>query len=93
MRFILLNIIEAYWFLIPPGKRRKCLFKKRCSQHVFDVTKKEGLLKGIRSLNYRLKHCRPGYYIINGKNGKLLISARNGVFDENEISDRIFKDN
>jgi len=93
MRFILLSIIQAYWYLIPPRKRRKCLFKKSCSRYVFDVTKEEGLLKGIKSLNYRLKHCRPGYFIINGKEGMLLISAHNEVFDNNEISERIFKDN
>ncbi len=58
---------------------------------MFDVTKEDGLLKGLKALQYRFKHCRPGYYIINGKEGKLLISARNEVFKSTEINQQILK--
>ncbi|MFD2586133.1 membrane protein insertion efficiency factor YidD [Croceitalea marina] len=91
MSILLLWLIKGYWLLIPPKKRNKCLFKKSCSRYVFDITKKDGLLKGLKALSCRFKHCRPGYYIINDKEGKLLISARNEVFKSTEINQRILK--
>jgi len=91
MKFLLLWLIKGYWFFIPPKKRNKCLFKKSCSHYVFDITKEDGLLKGLKALNCRFKDCRPGYYIINDKDGKLLISARNKVFKANKIKKEILK--
>jgi len=91
MKILLLFFIKMYWFLIPANKRKKCLFKKNCSHYVFDITKENGIIEGIKALNYRFKHCRSGYYIINGEAGELLISARNEVFDTNEINERILK--
>ncbi len=92
MRVILLGFIKTYWFLVPPKKRNRCLFKKSCSNYVFNISKEQGMLKGVKALLFRWKHCRPGYYIINGEDGKLLISARNEVFDKNEIDKRIFNE-
>lgn len=89
MRIVFLWIIKAYWFLIPPHKRNKCIFKESCSHYVFRITQKRGLIKGLAALNFRFKHCRPGYYIINGQDGKLLISARNGVFNIVKISESV----
>jgi len=91
MKILLLWLIKSYWLYIPPEKRNKCLFKKSCSHFVFDITKKDGLLKGLKALDYRFKHCRPGYYIINDKKNKLLISARNEVFKASEIKNEILK--
>ena len=91
MKFLLLGLIKSYWYLIPPKKRNKCLFKKSCSHYVFDIAKKDGLLKGLKALYFRFKHCRPGYYVINNKEEKLLISARNEVFKTTEINNRILK--
>jgi putative component of membrane protein insertase Oxa1/YidC/SpoIIIJ protein YidD len=92
MKFFLIWGIKAYWFLIPPQKRNKCLFKQSCSQYVYNIAIKEGGLKGVKALAYRYTHCRPGYDIIKEKNVKLLISAKNGVFTSNEIKDQILKD-
>lgn len=91
MRIVLLWLIKSYWLLIPTKKRNNCLFKKSCSNYVFDITKKDGIIKGLKALRYRFKHCRPGYYIINGIEGKLLITARNKVFSPNEIKNEILK--
>ncbi|MBM1105037.1 membrane protein insertion efficiency factor YidD [Aurantibacter crassamenti] len=91
MKILFLFCIKMYWFLIPENKRKKCLFKKSCSQYVFDITKENGIIGGVKALYFRFKHCRSGYYIINGEAGKLLISARNEVFDTNEINERILK--
>ena len=89
---LLLYFIKCYWRLIPPKKRRSCIFKKSCSHFVFEITKRDGSIKGLRALLYRMKHCRSGYYIINGVAGKLLISARNQIFDQTEIAERIFEE-
>lgn len=93
MKILLLILIKFYWFIIPADKRRKCIFKKSCSHYVFDITKKQGIIKGMKSLLHRFKHCRSGYYVIHGKNGRLLISAHNMVFDENEIDENILNSN
>jgi len=90
MRIVLLWLIKSYWLLIPPKKRNKCLFKKSCSNYVFDISKEEGMIKGLKALRYRFKHCRSGYYIINGVDGKILITAHNEVFDTSEIAERLF---
>jgi len=91
MSIVLLWLIKGYWLLIPPKKRNKCLFKKSCFHFVFDITKEDGLRQGLKALRYRYKHCRPGYYIINDKEGKLLISARNEVFKAKKIKNEILK--
>ncbi len=93
MKTLLMWLIKSYWFLIPPEKRNRCLFKKSCSHYVFDITNEDGILKGLKALYFRFKHCRSGYYIINSKDGKLFISARNEVFKPSEINDRILKKN
>lgn len=91
MKFFLICSIRCYWLLIPPRRRNRCLFKKSCSNYVFDITKEDGLIEGLRAFHYRFKHCRSGYYIINGEAGEFLISARNEVFDTNEINEKVLK--
>lgn len=91
MRIVLLWLIKSYWLLIPPKKRNKCLFKKSCSNYVFDIAKQDGLIKGLKALRYRFKHCRPGYYIFNDIEGKFLVTERNKVFSPKEIKNAIFK--
>ena len=93
MSMLLLGFIKGYWRLIPPKKRKKCIFKKSCSHHVYDITKEKGFLKGMKALKFRFKHCRPGYYVINDREGKLLISARNHEFKISEMNERVLMDN
>lgn len=89
MRIFIICIIKAYWFLIPAHKRNKCIFKESCSCHVYRVADKQGFLNGLKALYYRYLNFRPGYYIINGPEGKLFISARSGVFEMSEISEKL----
>ena len=72
MKIVLLLIIRIYWTLIPKQQRRKCLFKTSCSNYVYDETKKEGLLKGLKALKFRIKNCNPNYNIIKVNNFNIL---------------------
>ena len=89
MKIVLLLIIRIYWTLIPKQQRRKCLFKTSCSNYVYDETKKEGLLKGLKALKFRIKNCNPNYNIIKVNKESLLITSTNEVFKEQEISKSI----
>jgi len=86
---ILLIIIKLYWKYIPESKRKKCLFKKSCSNYVFEKTKKEGLISGVKALKFRIKNCNSNYNIININNESLLITSTNKIFKEQEISKSI----
>jgi len=89
MKILLLLIIKLYWRCIPASKRRKCLFKTSCSNHVFDKAKSEGLISGLRALQFRIKNCNANYNIIHVNGEKILISATQKTFKENELSSSI----
>ena len=61
MKFILLKIIQLYWYLIPETKRRKCIFEKSCSNHVYDELKQNGLKNGLKALTFRIRNCQPEF--------------------------------
>ncbi|NAS31989.1 membrane protein insertion efficiency factor YidD [Flavobacteriaceae bacterium R38] len=92
MKYSLLIAIKMYWFLIPESKRRKCIFKESCSQIVYKTLIQKGVWKGIQALKFRMKHCKPGYHVINIDGEQLLISINNTVFKEKEINKRVFED-
>lgn len=91
MKFILLFAIKLYWFLIPENKRRKCIFKTSCSNHIYDKTKKNGIINGLKELNFRIRNCHPKFDIYTDyKTGLKKMILRTGVIvDENEISERL----
>ena len=64
MRFVLILIIKIYWFVFPESKRRKCIYHKSCSKHVYDITMEKGLLNGFKELIYRIKTCKPNHEIV-----------------------------
>ena len=89
MRFLLLLIIRSYWILIPKNKRRKCLFKKSCSNYVYETTQVNGFIAGLKALCFRIQNCRPGYdLIIDPETGKKRMILRTGVMiDKEEIAE------
>lgn len=91
MRFLLLTIIQCYWFVVPKNKRRKCIFNKSCSNQVYDEAKKNGLKSGLKELNFRIKNCHPEFDIfIDHKTGRKKMILRSGVIvDENQIAKRL----
>lgn len=74
----MLRGIDLYW-LIPPSKRRACLFKESCSCHVYRITKKEGVMKGIYSLWKRIKQCRPQYSFYEDPTGMIWVILKDGT--------------
>lgn len=95
MKYLLLIIIKSYWLIIPAEKRRKCIFRTSCSQHVYSETLDKGIVSGVRAFRYRFKNCRSGAYCIeNPITGKLqIILPNNQILDEKEISERFKKNN
>ncbi|WP_210148404.1 membrane protein insertion efficiency factor YidD [Chryseobacterium scophthalmum] len=93
MKYLLLLIIKSYWFIIPASKRRKCIFRKSCSKHVYEETTSKGIISGLKALKYRFENCRAGAQIFeNPITGKLQITLLNNqILDEKEISERFTK--
>lgn len=92
MKNLLLLLIKMYWKIIPPSKRRKCIFKTSCSKHVYEKTVSEGLISGLKAFRYRFQNCRSGAYIIENPLGEIQIILPNQqTLNETEISDRFIK--
>ncbi|UTN04069.1 membrane protein insertion efficiency factor YidD [Flavobacterium bizetiae] len=93
MKFIILFGIRLYWILIPKSKRRKCIFKKSCSNYVFETTQKEGFIKGLKAFQFRYKNCRGNFQIFkNPINNQIqMILPSQIIIDKEEISDRLIK--
>lgn len=89
MKYILLFIIRVYWKVIPPHKRRQCIFRESCSHYVWRITVEEGFIAGIKAFLFRNKHCCPGYAIYKYQN-KYEIKTINGlILKEDEIAERL----
>ncbi|WP_286970018.1 membrane protein insertion efficiency factor YidD [Flavobacterium sp. UBA4854] len=91
MKTLVLSIIRCYWLLIPQSKRRKCIFRKSCSNYVFEITQKEGFIKGLKAFHFRYKNCRGNFSIfhnpIDNKIQMVLPSLL--IIDKEEIADRL----
>ena len=91
MKFFILLIIRLYWILIPQSKRRKCIFKKSCSNYVFETTQKEGFIKGLKAFQFRYENCRGNFSIFqNPIDNKIqMILPSQLIIDREEIADRL----
>ena len=85
MKYFLLFVIRVYW-IIPKKYRNTCLFRKSCSHFVFETTRNEGFLIGLKALAFRIKNCRPYYSLIVKNDTILMVSANHQVFEESEIA-------
>jgi len=91
MKYLLLLIIKMYWKVIPVKNRKKCIYRMSCSKYVFEETKENGFLKGIKALNYRYHNCRQGFELFNSPidGTKQLILPSGEILNENEIAKRL----
>jgi uncharacterized protein len=80
VRALLLLAIRAYWRLVPPSRRRTCLFAKSCSRHVYDIALAEGGKAGWLALRDRARACRPGYRALRTRDfdGEALLRLADG---------------
>ncbi|EDP98380.1 hypothetical protein KAOT1_14222 [Kordia algicida OT-1] len=90
MKYLLLIFIKAYWFLIPKSKRKKCIFRVSCSNHVYKTAMNKGFIAGCKAFKYRFYNCRHGYEIFkNPVNNEMQIKLRNNeVLNQKDIAER-----
>lgn len=92
MKSLLLFLIKMYWRVIPPSKRRKCIFRTSCSKYVYEKTTADGFISGLRALKNRFQNCRSGAGIIENPTGEIyIILPDQRVLNESEISERFIK--
>jgi len=91
MKNLILIAIQLYWKLIPAQKRRRCIFRKSCSHYVFDITKQEGFLKGIKAFQFRYQNCRSGFELFKNPmaNETQMILPSKVVVGSEEIAERL----
>lgn len=91
MKYIILFVIRIYWKTIPPSNRRKCIFKKSCSNYVFEITQKEGFLNGLKAFQFRYKNCRGNFSIFQNPidNKVQMILPSQIIIDREEIAERL----
>lgn len=86
----MLFIIKCYWQVVPPHKRRYCLFRESCSRYVFRVVLEQGSIQGFKAFARRYRTCRPGYQIDRLPNGQPFVIFPNGeIIDEQLISEHL----
>lgn len=80
-----------YWKCIPAFKRKKCIFKKSCSNYVFEVTQKEGFIKGLKAFIFRYENCNGNFQIFkNPINNKIqMILPTQIIIESEEIAERL----
>lgn len=91
MKYIILLIIQLYWLLKSKKGKPKCIFRKSCSHYVFEITNREGFLKGLKALCFRYKNCRHGYEIFTNPithEIEMLLSSK-VVVGNHEIAKRL----
>jgi len=93
MKIMLLLVIKTYWVIFPKDKRRRCIFRTSCSKYVYQVTKEEGLFKGLIALKYRYQNCRSGFHVFENSvdESKMMILPSGQLLMESEISERFIK--
>lgn len=91
MRTLIILVIKSYWFLIPKEKRRHCVFRKSCSNYVYEVTQEKGFVKGIKAFIFRFRNCRNTIEIFKNPIDKTVevILPNKKVLKQNEVSKRI----
>lgn len=90
MKYFILFSIRLYWVVIPKQKRKKCLFKKSCSNYVFEQTLNEGFFIGLKAFWFRYKNCRSGYQIFINPvtNETQMLLPSKVIINKEEITDR-----
>ena len=91
MNHLILFAIKIYWNIIPPSKRKKCIFKKSCSNYVFEITQKEGFINGLKAFKFRYQNCRGNFVVFqNPIIDKIqMILPSQMIIEREEIAERL----
>lgn len=92
MKYVLLLLIRIYW-KFKSKKRTKCIFKKSCSNYVYEKTKKEGFFIGMKALKFRIQNCRYGFELYeNSRTKKMeMILPNKMILKQKDIAERLLK--
>jgi putative component of membrane protein insertase Oxa1/YidC/SpoIIIJ protein YidD len=93
MKYLILFAIKLYWISVSTSKRKKCLFKKSCSNYVFETTEGAGFINGIKAFCFRYKNCRGPIIIYkNPLNDTIqMILPSRTIIEQEEIAERLIK--
>ena len=91
MKHLILFAIKMYWSCIPASKRKKCIFKKSCSNYVFETAQEEGFIEALKAFRFRYKNCRGNFAIFkNPITNKLQMILPSQIIIETEgIAERL----
>lgn len=92
MKSIFLVLIKLYQAFMPKQLRGRCLFKESCSNYVYRLTREKGFIAGKKALRYRIRNCKPNYFITENNGKILLVTAQNEVIEEKFISKLIIEE-
>lgn len=91
MKYLILLMIRLYWFFKPKNSKPKCIFRTSCSHHVYEITQKQGFLKGLKILIFRFRNCRYGFEIFENPitNNIQMLLPTMIVVESEEIATRL----
>ncbi|WP_163407555.1 membrane protein insertion efficiency factor YidD [Flavobacterium ajazii] len=91
MKYLILFAVKMYWNIVPQSKRRKCIFKKSCSNYVFEITQKEGFVSGLKAFWFRYKNCRSGFQVFRNpiNDSVQIILPSQIIVEREEIAERL----
>lgn len=91
MKWVFLLTIRFYWWVIPPSKRNRCIFKESCSRAVYWEIKQKGLLLGLKMFHFRFQNCRSGYHLVLNNDAIDLITVKKNTIPHDEIHPRVMR--
>ncbi|WP_081801950.1 membrane protein insertion efficiency factor YidD [Aquimarina atlantica] len=91
MKWIFIITIRLYWYLIPKSKRRRCIFRKSCSNYVYEQINNNGVNSGIKAFRYRFRNCRSGFQLFKNpfNNETQMILPNQEIIKQEEIAKRL----
>lgn len=91
MRYLFISAIHLYRRLVPPDRRRRCLFRESCSMYIERIAREEGTLAVMFAMVKRLRSCRPGYefHVLQENNCWELVCVDGSRFPQSEVASHI----
>ncbi|MWB96851.1 membrane protein insertion efficiency factor YidD [Flavobacterium sp. GA093] len=91
MKYLILFTIRIYWNLISEKNRKKCIFRKSCSNYVFETTNEKGFIEGLKAFKYRYYNCRGNFEIFKNpiNNETLILLPSKKIITSQEITERL----
>ncbi|WP_368981519.1 membrane protein insertion efficiency factor YidD [Pseudophaeobacter sp. 1A09344] len=94
MKYLIIWAILFYQRVAPTSIRKRCIFKKSCSNYVLEGVREKGVYEAFKRFRSRVRACRPGYTQIDTSmtvhHDLVLLRLVDGtIVPEVELSDRL----